>query len=424
MGSPPLPGRGTRVLVCEDEGLTVLRVRKALRSLGYDIVGEASNGEDAVLLAETLRPDLVLMDVNMPRMDGIEATGRIMRTSPTAVVMITAYSEQEQVRSALEAGASGYLVKPVRDEQLQPAISVALATFAQLRRVRESNTELRSLTVELAEAGRRERLLLEEAERQARDAMQRAQELRRDLQREREATAVLAESFLARSPEVPGAEIATGYHPATEPGLVGGDFLDFIPLEGQRLGVVIGDLCGHGLSAAPHLARAKYMLRAYALEDPSPAHVTSRLNHALLQHMEEECPFLTMVYGVLNLHDWTFTYCNAGHPAPLLWPTPSAEGEALESTGGLVGVIADMEYREETAVLAPGAALVLFTDGVIEARRAGEMFEHEGVRRALRERSPGGAGEMADTVLGAAREFAGGRLTDDVAITVVRRVTV
>src|SRR4051812_12533142 len=104
------PARKGRVLIAEGEGLTPLRPPKALTNLGYEVVGEAKNGEEAIRLADRLLPDAILMDVRMPKLDGIEATKRIMQARPTAIVMITAYSERELVDAALRAGASGYLV--------------------------------------------------------------------------------------------------------------------------------------------------------------------------------------------------------------------------------------------------------------------------------------------------------------------------
>jgi AmiR/NasT family two-component response regulator len=131
-----------RVLICEDEGLTALRLKTSLTQLGYEVVGEARDGEEAVTAAARLNPDAILMDLRMPKLDGIAATERIMGACPTAIVMITAYSERELVEAALQAGASGYLVKPVSDEQIEPALAVALAKFAQLReRTGEVNTD-------------------------------------------------------------------------------------------------------------------------------------------------------------------------------------------------------------------------------------------------------------------------------------------
>lgn len=120
-----------RVLICEDEGLTALRMRVTLSRLGYDVVGTARNGLDIVSAVIALQPDAIFMDVEMPNLDGISATRRIMQERPTPVIIVTAYSDRESLGAALEAGAAGYLVKPVTDEQLAPALHAAVAAFQQ-----------------------------------------------------------------------------------------------------------------------------------------------------------------------------------------------------------------------------------------------------------------------------------------------------
>jgi two-component system, response regulator PdtaR len=169
-----------RILICEDEGLTALRLKKALAGLGYDVIGEAKNGEEAVSLAEQLQPDAILMDIRMPKLDGIAATERIMEARPTAIVMITAYNERELVNAALHAGASGYLVKPVSDEQIEPALTVALSRFAELRELRGEVSDLKEALetrklVEQAKGILMRRLQLPENE-----AYQRLQKVSRD----------------------------------------------------------------------------------------------------------------------------------------------------------------------------------------------------------------------------------------------------
>jgi len=135
--------RQVRVLVCEDEGLTALRLQKALVAMGYQVVGEARDGEEAVARALHLKPDAILMDIRMPKLDGIAATERIMSAHRAAIIMITAYSERELVEAALRAGASGYLVKPVSDDQIGPAIRVALANFAELNELSGEVSDLK-----------------------------------------------------------------------------------------------------------------------------------------------------------------------------------------------------------------------------------------------------------------------------------------
>lgn len=126
----------TKVLICEDEGLTAMRLRASLGQRGYEVVGEVANGGEAADAVTRLQPDVVLMDINLTGLDGITATRQIMGVRPTAIVMLTAFGEREIIDAELEAGASGYLVKPIIDEQLEPAITVALRRFADLRQLR------------------------------------------------------------------------------------------------------------------------------------------------------------------------------------------------------------------------------------------------------------------------------------------------
>lgn len=169
-----------RILVCEDEGLIALRLQASLRNLGYEVVGEAADGEEAVSRAAELDPDAILMDVRMPRLDGIEATRRIMAARPTAIVMITAFSERELVEEALAAGASGYLVKPVNDEQIEPALRVALARFAELRDLRGEVTELKDALEARKVVERAKGILMRRFQLPEDEAYQRLQKLSRD----------------------------------------------------------------------------------------------------------------------------------------------------------------------------------------------------------------------------------------------------
>ncbi|MFN3649714.1 MAG: response regulator [Armatimonadota bacterium] len=120
---------GMRILICEDEGLTCLRYRATLQRLGHEVVGVATDGRQVLEIAERTEPDLVLMDIEMPHLDGVELTRRLMAVRPAAVLIISAYGEQQMVRDALSAGAAGYLVKPVTDDQIEPAIHAAYAAF-------------------------------------------------------------------------------------------------------------------------------------------------------------------------------------------------------------------------------------------------------------------------------------------------------
>jgi response regulator NasT len=119
-------------VIAEDEALIRMDLAEMLAEEGYDVVGEAGDGERAVELVESLRPDLVILDVKMPRLDGIAAAERIARQRIAPVVMLTAFSQRDLVERARDAGAMAYLVKPFVQADLVPAIEMARSRFAEL----------------------------------------------------------------------------------------------------------------------------------------------------------------------------------------------------------------------------------------------------------------------------------------------------
>ena len=125
------PAVGLRVLVVEDEALIRLDLTEMLREEGYVVAGEAGDGEQAVKLARELTPDVVIMDVKMPKVDGIAAAGEIVGERIAPVVMLTAFSQRDLIVQARDAGAMAYLVKPFARHELVPAIELAVSRFAE-----------------------------------------------------------------------------------------------------------------------------------------------------------------------------------------------------------------------------------------------------------------------------------------------------
>jgi sigma-B regulation protein RsbU (phosphoserine phosphatase) len=230
----------------------------------------------------------------------------------------------------------------------------------------------------------------------------------------------LQESFLSRETAVPQFDVASRYEPASAVAQIGGDYFDFIELGSDRLGIVMGDVCGKGLAAAVYTAMAKYMLRAYAVEDPSPAAVMTRVNRALHNQMSDECMFITLVYGVLHLNSGLFVYANAAHPPPLLYRPGPGTFEELATTGGMVGAVRSMEYTDRAIELQQDDVLAVFTDGVTEARTSDQMLESEGVQEVIRAYGRGTAREVADAIYNRAVDFSSNQLKDDVAIVVIK----
>jgi response regulator NasT len=135
-----------RVVIAEDEALIRLDLAEMLGEEGYDVVGQAGDGERAVELAEELRPDLVVLDVKMPKLDGISAAQRIASQRIAPVVILTAFSQRDLVERARDAGAMAYLVKPFSKSDLVPAIEMAVSRFSELQML---ETEVADLTERL-----------------------------------------------------------------------------------------------------------------------------------------------------------------------------------------------------------------------------------------------------------------------------------
>jgi AmiR/NasT family two-component response regulator len=183
-----------RILVAEDETIIRLDLRKTLEDAGFDVCAEARNGEEAVELAASERPDLAILDVKMPKVDGIEAARRILAERPIPIVMLTAYDHEELVSRAVEAGVFGYLVKPFRESDLLPAIRAARARHAELEALREEAESLAEALATRKVVERAKGLLME---REGISEQQAFARLRRASQSSNRPMKVVAEALIA-----------------------------------------------------------------------------------------------------------------------------------------------------------------------------------------------------------------------------------
>ena len=183
-----------KILIAEDETIIRLDLRELLEHAGFDVCAEAKDGEEAIELARSAQPDLAVLDVKMPKLDGIEAARRILEERPIPIVMLTAYGQDELVSRAVEAGVFGYLVKPFREQDLLPAIKAASARHEELQALRE---EAESLTEALAarKAIERAKGILMEKERLSEDEA--FARLRRASQASQRPLKVIAEAVVA-----------------------------------------------------------------------------------------------------------------------------------------------------------------------------------------------------------------------------------
>jgi two-component system, response regulator PdtaR len=183
-----------RILIAEDETIIRLDLRELLERAGFDVCAEARDGAEAVELARSQQPDLAVLDVKMPQLDGIEAARRILDERPIPIVMLTAYGQQELVSRAIEAGVFGYLVKPFRETDLLPAIQTARARHEELAALREEAASLADALAARKAIERAKGLLMEKEQLTEQEAFSR---LRRASQVSGRPLKVVAEAVIA-----------------------------------------------------------------------------------------------------------------------------------------------------------------------------------------------------------------------------------
>jgi len=188
-----------RVVIAEDEALIRMDLAEMLAEEGYAVVGEAGDGETAIALVEQHRPDLVVLDVKMPRLDGLAAAQRIASQRIAPVVILTAFSQRELVERARDAGAMAYLVKPFTKNDLVPAIEMAISRFAELQQLESEVADLTERLETRKLVDRAKGVLQEQLELSEPDAFRWIQKTAMDL---RLSMRQVAEGVLAHGPGI------------------------------------------------------------------------------------------------------------------------------------------------------------------------------------------------------------------------------
>lgn len=228
-------------------------------------------------------------------------------------------------------------------------------------------------------------------------------------------------SFLpARPPQLPGYDIAAAWHAAR---LVGGDFYDMIPLQHQRLGLVIADVSDKGLAAALFMALTRTVIRTMAIGKPTPREALERANDVIIADAQSDM-FVTAFYGILDTTDGALSYANAGHNPPLWFHHTDHTVSPLNEHGIALGILPNAEQPQAHVELLCGDVLLLYTDGVTDAldRSGEEEFGASRLTEVLQEHGTRTAQELADEILRAVQEFANGAPQfDDMTFVVVKR---
>ena len=369
-----------KILVVDDEPdlepLVLQRMRRRIRSGDYTFVF-AHNGLEALeKLQEDETIDMVVSDINMPQMDGLTLLEQIPKVDPNIrSVIISAYGDMKNIRTAMNRGAFDFVTKPLDFEDLQLTIDRTLTHLTEWRAALSSRDKLVALQNELDVARKMQQSILP-----------------------------------TRFPRGADYQSFGGMAPALD---VGGDFYDVMRLENDCIGLAIADVSGKGVPAALFMMSSRTLLKGAAIGSQQPGAVLREVNDLLCED-NDAMMFVTLLYAVYDPATGELTYANGGHNTPLILHADGTSTE-LPLTGGVaLGVMDDMDFEQGSITLAPGDALVLYTDGVTEAMNG----EHEelGMERlqeilaATSSRSPE---EINRSIFNGIRAFAGGAPQSD-----------
>jgi sigma-B regulation protein RsbU (phosphoserine phosphatase) len=372
-----------KILIVDDEPDLELLIRQRFRRQireGAYLFTFARNGQEALdLIGGNGDIALVLSDINMPVMDGLTLLGRLRALRPRlGTVIVSAYGDMRNIRAAMNLGAFDFLTKPIDFQDFEVTIGKTLRQIDELRR---------------ADADR-ERLLA----------------VQRDLQ----TAAEIQRSFLPPPlPASPG-DPFTLYAAMLPARTVGGDFYDYFPLPKERFGLVVGDVSGKGVSAALFMAVCRTLTRTIALTDCSPGACLNAVNRQLLLQGENTASmFVTLFYIVLDVRSGELLYANGGHlPAYVL--RGSGRLETLPGRGRLVGALEDAVWETHRARLHPGETLLLYTDGITEARGKDDtFFSVRGLEAALNRCDRSTPERLVRGVLEEVERFTAGAIQSD-----------
>lgn len=325
-----------KILVVDDETdmepMIRQKFRRHIRENTFDFEF-ASNGLEALeKIVEFPEIGIVLSDINMPEMDGLTLLSKLneLKNPGLKTVMVSAYGDIDNIRTAMNRGAFDFITKPVNFEDLEITIKKTIEEIISIRRWLTEHDQLVSIQHDL--------------------------NISRDIQQ-----AILPKEF-PPFPEEPNFDIYASMVAANE---VGGDFYDFFLIDKDRLGFVIGDVSGKGISAAIFMAVSRTLVRATGLKGDSVSDCMRYVNNLLCIESVSSM-FVTVFYGILNTQTGEVDYVNAGHNPPYLL---SAEGiSKVDMTNGLaLGVMDDFNFESKKLHLKKGDQLLLYTDGVVEA---------------------------------------------------------
>lgn len=308
------------------------KFRRQLREKTFDFEF-AFNGVEALeKINQFPEIGIVLSDINMPGMDGLTLLAKLkeLEKPELKTVIVSAYGDMDNIRTAMNRGAYDFITKPVNFDDLEITIHKTINEIRSVRRWMSEHDQLVSLQQDL--------------------------HISREIQQ-----AILPRTF-PPFPDQTGFDLFASMVAANE---IGGDFYDFYLIDANRLGFVIGDVSGKGISAAIFMALSRTLIRATGLKGDSVSECMEYANNLLCRESVSSM-FVTVFYGILDTLTGEVEYVNAGHNPPYLLSPGGLRG--VEMTQGVpLGVVENFSFVSKKILLQKGDQLLLYTDGVIEA---------------------------------------------------------
>lgn len=358
-----------RVLLVDDVKENINVLVNALK--GEYKLGFALNGPSALEFVRKHSPDLILLDLMMPGMDGYEVCRRLKAdpgTRDIPVLFITAMDEVEHKTAAFEAGGVDYITKPFEILEVKARVK----THLSLRRAHAALARQR-------------------------DQLKHSLDLASEVQ----------QSLLPQSnPEIKGLDIAGTSIYCDE---TGGDYYDYLDLSDRgpdRIGVVVGDVSEHGIPSALLMTTVRAFLRQRYSSPGDLGHILSDVNWQLARDVGESGQFMTMFCSEIDYHDMSIHWVSAGHDPAFVYDSRTGKFDELAGRGLPLGVWDRFTYRESVRDLREGQIIVIGTDGIWEAHSpSGDMFGKERLRNIIREHGRKTAREIVQAVIDNVKSF-------------------
>ncbi len=384
-------GKQQKILVVDDEPINI-DVLTGLLKQDYRLI-VAKNGERALKAAQSGNPDLILLDIMMPDMDGYEVCRRLKADESTRdipVIFITAMIQDGDETLGFELGAADYITKPVSPPILKARVKTQLALTKSRKELQAAYATIKT----------------------QKDRMEAELNVGRDIQ-----MSMMPQDFPGES----GGESFSLYARLEAARELGGDFYDFFFLDASTLCFCVGDVSGKGVPAALFMAVTKTLIKSAAGSSRSTAAILTRVNKTLSAD-NEGCMFVTLFVAVCDIHSGELTYTNAGHNPPYVTGVNGNTVRLDTRHGPVAGAMDGITYGENSVLLRPGETLLVFTDGVTEATSAsGELFSEARLAGLLEQSSQQEARSLVGSVMSGVHAFEGdAEQADDITVLAFR----